>query len=46
MNKQPYWLLNINEQITEAYERQVEKIAYVAENVASYTSDNEGFNNE
>jgi hypothetical protein len=41
-----YRRLNINEQIKEAYERQAEKIAYVAENVAGYTIDSKGFNNE
>ena len=41
-----YTRLNINEQLTGAYERQAEKIAYVVENAVGYTVDNEGFNNE
>jgi hypothetical protein len=36
----------VNDQIEEAYNKQAEKIAYVAENASGYTSDNEGFNNE
>lgn len=35
-----------NEILEDAYNRQAEKIAYVAENASGYTSDNEGFNNE
>lgn len=43
---QPELFRDVNDQIEEAYNRQAEKIAYVAENADGYTSDNEGFNNE
>jgi hypothetical protein len=43
---QPELFRDVNDQIEEAYNKQAEKIAYVAENASGYTSDNEGFNNE
>ena len=38
---QPEFFRDVNDQIAEAYERQAEKIAYVAETAADYTEDNE-----
>lgn len=43
---QPEFFRDVNEQITEAYEKQAEKIAYVAETLADYTGDNKGSCNE
>jgi len=43
---QPELFRDVNDQIEEAYNKQAEKIAYVAENASRYTSDNEGSNNE
>ena len=43
---QPEFFRDVNDQIAEAYERQAEKIAYVAETAADYTEDNEGSINE
>ena len=43
---QPELFRDVNDQITEAYNRQAEKIAYVAETATDYTSDTEGSSNE
>lgn len=43
---QPELFRDVNDQITEAYEKQAEKIAYVAETAAEYTAEDEGSSNE
>lgn len=43
---QPELFRDVNDQITEAYARQAEKIAYVAETAAEYTADDERFSND
>ncbi|MCK4468012.1 MAG: DUF488 domain-containing protein [Desulfobacterales bacterium] len=43
---QPDLFRDVNDQITEAYEKQAEKIAYVAESAAEYTAEDEGSSNE
>ncbi len=43
---QPYLCINDSERLEEAYNRQLGKIAYVAETAADYTGDNEGSSNE
>ena len=43
---QPDFFMKDSERLEEAYNRQGEKIAYVAETVAEYTPDHKGFSNE
>ncbi|MCJ7615762.1 MAG: DUF488 domain-containing protein [Desulfobacterales bacterium] len=43
---QPDLFRNVNDQITEAYKKQAEKIAYVAETSAEYTAEDERSSNE
>jgi len=44
--EQPGLFMKDSERLEEAYHRQAEKIAYVAENAAEYSVDHKGFDNE
>ena len=44
--EQPDLFMKDSERLEEAYYRQGEKIAYVTENMAEYTVDHSGFDNE